>query len=206
MKSEGDNGLPMSISAMREFCENPPVGAEQTVGGVKPVKRMKALMQRAEEAERQKMLDRYNGLHTSTTDKVEDADETLDLVEERIDGWLKQMKAGRLDPDKVIDNVRLLPEVLTAIAETYDAAKDDAEAAYAFIDQDPADFQADQLKRFPALEKSLPMVTEGFLRGASDAPDPLAPPVEPDSRDARTVGAFMDAGRFRVQPHDDEAE
>lgn len=173
MARVNDPSARMTLAQMRAYLDNPPREAEQTSNGMKPVRRVKNLADHRETALRQTMLDRYTGLHARAVARVEDADETLELVEERIESWTKQMKAGRLSPEDVQKNIAQLPEVLKAINEEYDAAAGDAQSAHEFIDTEPADFERAELDRFPRLADSLPVVSESWLRGEPGAPDPL---------------------------------
>jgi hypothetical protein len=171
-------GVPMTLAQLRAWCENPPPGAEQIFNGQSAHKRGQDLEPRYEESLWNIMVGRRNTLHERAVARVEDADATLDLTEETIEKAVKALQSGRMLPEEVLEVLRQIPPVLDHVRQDLDASRDDAVAAEEFLDQDPADFQRAELERFPTLQ--VPRVTEAFLRGDPSAPDPLAPPRDPD--------------------------
>jgi hypothetical protein len=171
-------GTPVTLQQMREWCENPPQGAEQVFQGQSARHRGEAFTARYEESLWSTMVERRNSLRDRAAARVEDADATLDLTEDTIAKAAKDLRSGRMTPEQVLTFVRQIPPVLTSVMGDLDASRDDGAAAAAFMEQDPADFQKAELERFPTLQ--VPRVTEAFLRGNPGAPDPLAPPRDLD--------------------------
>ncbi len=166
-------GIYADTDWLENYTSNPPPEAQQRVNGDTPLGRVERLRERWERQERAKQIERYNALHERTEAEVEDADETLDLIPEKVASWVAAMEAGTLDPEQVMRNIAELAPVITAIQETYANAQRDAEEATAMIDTDPATDAKQRAERFPSLRRSGPYVTEAWLRGDPNAPDPL---------------------------------
>jgi hypothetical protein len=179
MSGLDDTSVKPTLRQFDAALENTSPDWERTINGNKPKKRWKDLRDRRAQALRAEQVRRYTGLHEVATQKINDADETLDLLEEQIDKWFKALKAMRLGPDEGMSNVKASTPVVQSCIRDYESAAKDAEAATEFIDQPVEDFEEDQLARFPSLRQSLPVVTNAWLAGEPGAADPLAAPPEP---------------------------
>ncbi len=177
-------GQPFSLHAIEGYCESPPAPAQFKVNGSTAAERMARLGKRARSAMRAKQMDRYSALLDAAGEVTDDADEALDLLSERVTAWTRDMRSGQLDPDEVLQNIAECPAVLAWVTKSYASVAGDADAAMAMINMDPADYQTSLLERFPALEQSLPVVTEAWLRGDPGAQDPLADPRGTEGGDA----------------------
>lgn len=172
-------GEQLTLGAMSAYDESPPAAAQVKVNGRTPAQRMASLRQRRRAAIRRQQLDRREAVRNGAIERIEDADDTLDVLEERIDAWLTDMRSGALDPSDMLNRIGGCAPVVSAVRDSYKSVGRDRDAADAMIDTDPAEYEAELLQRFPLLQQSLPVVTEAWLRGEPGAADPLAEPAEP---------------------------
>ena len=175
----GVQGKRFPLSAMSAYDESPPPAAQVKVNGRTPAERMASLRQQHRDAVRRKQLDRHGAVLSGSIERIKDADDTLDVLDERLDEWLTDMRSGALDPAAMLRNIGECAPVINAVRDAYDSVGRDREAADAMVDTDPVDYEAELLGRFPLLQQSLPVVTEAWLRGEPGAADPLAEPAEP---------------------------
>lgn len=176
----GSHGRRMSLAECERYRRNPPAEANQRANGSTPIQRMDGLTDAIRQLYRGRMEANTQRLADRAFERVEGADDLLDLIEERLDEWDSGLDSGRLTDGDIFDNLRGLHEPLAAARSEYDAAAADAEAGRAFLGQTEEEFEKQQIDRFPRLADSLPLVTEAWLRGEPDARDPLATPAPPD--------------------------
>ncbi|MBF4768334.1 hypothetical protein ISU10_11205 [Nocardioides agariphilus] len=154
------------------YIDSPPAEAHVRVNGDTPLRRVERLRDRWAKQQRAKQTDRYAAVLTPARESVKDADKTVDLLSDKISGWLDQMRAGTLDPEQVMKNLADVPAVLKAIQQAYDECDRDAEAARAMIDLPPAEYAQRLEERFPSAGHGI-YLTTAWLRGEPGAQDPL---------------------------------
>lgn len=190
-----ESGVQGGITFMKQIIANPHPDLERRVNGRTGLSRLEGLLSLHEQAVRTKQLDGYERLREPAAAEIADFEETLQAVIDKVESLSRDLDAGRIeDVDGVIRDIAASVKAINATNASLDRIDTDGEIATAHVDTSPEDFENGLIERFPSSAKALPTITEAFLLGEPDAPDPLGKAKKPDAGDPSGVSAFLQTG------------
>lgn len=163
-----------TIHNLREWVQNPDPGANEIINGRTPHDRAKHALSQAEKRIRDKQVGLRETNRQGDETFVKVSCEVLDELDEAVTAMRKGLKRGTADPQDVMRKIAESMRQLRDFAVEAEAIDANAEAADAMVDKDPADFEQEQIDRFPSVPG--PVLTPAYLRG--EAPSPFDEPQQ----------------------------
>lgn len=167
-----DPGVPAALRYTESLIENPSPELMLRYNGATGLSRLENFHKRYRQKVRDQQVQRYGTVHESAGQRATDTARAVEQITKDLQAQLRAMKGGTLSPDEVMRFIAQAIRTVKAVEQTCDGIERDSEAATAMIDTDPSEWQQAEEERFPLLANSLPVLTEGYLTGETDA-DPL---------------------------------
>jgi len=156
-----------TLAEARMLLDDPP--AQMTD---KMKRRLASFVTRYEQQGRRIMHERYAAALDQMDESRTQIDERIGAAHREVADIDRKVRTGKVTAADAQKQLTLIFRQIRQDRESLDALDMSAERAVAIIQTDPADYQAENLERFPVLAGRLPVVSVAWLSG-EDTADPL---------------------------------
>ncbi|MFC7494524.1 MULTISPECIES: hypothetical protein [unclassified Nocardioides] len=173
MNLENSAQVQLTLLDMEARIQNPPATWQMRINGRTPLDRTEQVYGKRRQQVRDQQRAGYQRVLEAAVEKCNTGIRDVQSIDKEIQAL---RRALRNDPSQAAEIQKWVSRAvheLDRIATSVQTVQDDEQAAMEVIDQDPAEWEASLIERFPGRANGLPVFTEGWLRGEKDAPDPL---------------------------------
>jgi hypothetical protein len=157
-----------NLREIDQWLANPQPGAEQVINGRTPYQRVQDLRQQVETQVRGRQINLYNSMREERGSEVEAMRAVLEELLDAVQTMRRDLTRGKTTPDEVMSLVGRSMSELRDLAVDAESIDRSGRMATEMVDTDPAEWEEQQARRFPAAGS--PIITTGFLRGEEDSP------------------------------------